>query len=151
MKSVFLRHHGAFLAGLVDKTTLPISIRRIEMEENHFYEINSNIGLYVTYSTKRLSPWTVTFSQDHVKAIFDKINIYENFFLVVVCEFNFSAVINKNEISDLLSPTRIQASSITIRTGHDKSLSVSGTEGNLKRKLLKSKAYDQLLELISNE
>lgn len=150
MKSVFLRHHGAFLAGLIDKTTLPISIRRIEIEENHFYELNSSIGLYVTYSTKRLSPWTVTFTQDHVKAIFDKMKIYEDFFLVIVCEFNFSAVINRNEISDLLSPSRIQASSITIRTGHDKSLAISGSEGDLKRKLLKSKAYDQILELISN-
>ena len=150
MKSVFLRHHGAFLAGLIDKTTLPISIRRIEIEENHFYELNSSIGLYVTYSTKRLSPWTVTFTQDHVKAIFDKMKIYEDFFLVIVCEFNFSAVINRNEISDLLSPSRIQASSITIRTGHDKRLAISGSEGDLKRKLLKSKAYDQILELISN-
>jgi hypothetical protein len=149
MKSVFLRHHGAFFAGLIDKTESPVSIRRVNLDDNHLYELNSNIGIYITYSSKRLSPWTVTLPAEQVKLIFEKMDQYPHFYLVIVCEFEFSAVINRDQISDLLSPLRENASSITIRTGHERSLAVSGTEGNLRTKLLKSKAYEQLLEIVN--
>jgi hypothetical protein len=39
-------------------------------------------------------------------------------------------------------------SSITIRTGHDRKLEVSGTAGELKGKIAKTKTYERLLSAI---
>lgn len=149
MKSVFLRYHGSFFASLIDNSPIPIQIEREFTEDNHLYVINGNIGAYVTYSTKRISPWVLTFQPKHVKSIVDQSNRYKHNFLILVCGFETTAVLSMEEIVQLLPVNTLVASSITIKTGHDKKLAVSGTSGALKGKLSKTRTYSRILEVIS--
>ena len=149
MKSVFLRYHGSFLASLIDNSMKPLEIAREFQSDNHLYVFNGNVGSYVTYNSKRMSPWTFSFEPKHVKSIFDLFDRYEEAFVILVCGFETTAVLHKSEVLQLLPDDSTSNSSITIRTGHDRKLAVSGTSGELKSKIAKTKTYERLLSAIN--
>jgi hypothetical protein len=145
MKSVFLRYHGSFLAALVDNSSLPIELSREFPTDNHLYVFNKKVGAYVTYNSKRMSPWTFSFEPKHVKSILDLFDRHDDAFVILICGFETTAVLHKSEVITLLPSDSQSNSSITIRTGHDKKLAVSGTSGELKGKISKTRTYERLL------
>ena len=145
MKSVFLRYHGSFLAALVDNSSLPIELSREFPTDNHLYVFNKKVGAYVTYNSKRMSPWTFSFEPKHVKSILDLFGRHDDAFVILICGFETTAVLHKSEVITLLPSDSQSNSSITIRTGHDKKLAVSGTSGELKGKISKTRTYERLL------
>ena len=148
MKSVFLRYHGSFLASLIDNSSSPIGIAREIPSDNHLYLFNGKVGAYVTYNSKRMSPWTFSFEPKHVKSIFELFERHEDAFIILVCGFETTAVLHKTEVTQLLPADSSSNSSITIRTGHDRKLTVSGTVGELKGKIAKTKTYERLLSAL---
>ena len=151
MKSVFLRFHGSFLASLIDNSAEAIQIRREFPNDNHLYVFNEKVGTYVTYNSKRMGPWTFAFEPKHVKIIFETFERHEDGFLILVCGFETTAVLHKSEVYLLLPSESTSNSSITIRTGHDKKLGVSGTIGELKTKVAKTRTYERLLESLKTQ
>ena len=96
-----------------------------------------------------MSPWTFSFEPKHVKTIFELSERYEDAFVILICGFETTAVLHKSEVASLLPVDSTSNSSITIRTGHDRKLSVSGTTGELKSKIAKTKTYERLLSAIN--
>jgi hypothetical protein len=150
MKSVFLRFHGSFLASLIDNSSEPIQIKREFPNDNHLYLFNGRVGTYVTYNSKRMGPWTFAFEPKHVNIINDMFKRHEDAFVILVCGFETTAVLHKSEVTLLLPADGTSNSSITIRTGHDKKLAVSGTLGELKTKVVKTRTYERLLNSINS-
>ena len=148
MKSVFLRYHGSFLASLVDNSSVPVEIVREFPGDNHLYVFNHKVGAYVTYNSKRMSPWTFSFEPKHVKSICELFSRHQDAFVILVCGFETTAVLHKSEVALLLPKDSTSNSSITIRTGHDRKLAVSGTSGELKSKIAKTKTYERLIAAI---
>lgn len=148
MKSVFLRYHGSFLASLIDNSETPIEVVREFNHDNHLYVFNKKVGAYVTYNSKRMSPWTFSFEPKHVKSILELFARHKDAFVILVCGFETTAVLHKSEVALLLPSESSANSSITIRTGHDRKLTVSGTAGKLDRKIAKTKTYERLLSAI---
>jgi hypothetical protein len=149
MKSVFLRYHGSFLASLIDNSDKPIEIVREISTDNHLYVFNKKVGAYVTYNSKRMSPWTFSFEPKHVTSILELFARHDDAFVILVCGFETTAVLHKSEVLLLLPTDSSSSSSITIRTGHDRKLAVSGTAGELKSKIVKTKTYERLLSAIN--
>jgi hypothetical protein len=149
MKSVFLRYHGSFLASLIDNSDKPIEIVREITTDNHLYTFNNKVGAYVTYNSKRMSPWTFSFEPKHVTSILELFARHEDGFVILVCGFETTAVLHKSEVLLLLPTDSSSNSSITIRTGHDRKLAVSGTAGELKSKIAKTRTYERLLSAIN--
>ena len=149
MKSIFLRFHGSFLASLIDNSSDPIQIQREFSNDNHLYVFNGKVGTYVTYNSKRMGPWTFAFEPKHVKIIFEIFERHEDAFVILVCGFETTAVLHQSEVVLLLPPDSKSNSSITIRTGHDKKLAVSGSLGELKTKVAKTRTYERLLNSIN--
>lgn len=148
MKSVFLRYHGSFLASLIDNSSFSIEVKREFPHDNHLYVFNNNVGAYVTYNSKRMGPWTFSFEPRHVQTILDLFERHEDSFVILVCGFETTAVLHKSEVVNLLPKGSNSNSSITIRTGHDRKLAVSGTSGELKGKVAKTKTYERLLDAL---
>lgn len=148
MKSVFLRYHGSFLASLIDHSDRPIEIVREVSTDNHLYLFNNKVGAYVTYNSKRMSPWTFSFEPKHVTTILELFTRHQDAFIILVCGFETTAVLHKSEVLQLLPTVGSSNSSITIRTGHDRKLAVSGTAGELKGKIAKTRTYERLLSAI---
>lgn len=151
MKSVFLRYHGSFLVSLVDNSPSPIQIEREISSDNHLYLFNGDVGAYVTYSTKRMSPWVFTFQPKNLQSISAQFSRNKECFLILVCGFETTAVLNMEEVTRLLPLEDPATSSITIKTGHDRKLAVSGTSGELANKLSKTRTYERLLKALSME
>lgn len=149
MKSVFLRYHGSFLASLIDNSTSPVEISREIPQDNHLYVFNKKVGAYVTYSSKRMSPWTFTFEPRHVCSIYELDGRHLDSFVILVCGFETTAVLHMSEVRLLLPQNSLSNSSITIRTGHDRKLAVSGTAGELNTKVAKTKTYERLLSAMN--
>ena len=148
MKSVFLRYHGSFLASLVDNSSVPVEIVREFPGDNHLYVFNNKVGAYVTYNSKRMSPWTFSFEPKHVTSILELFARHDDAFIILVCGFETTAVLHKSEVLLLLPTDSSSNSSITIRTGHDRKLAVSGTAGELNAKIAKTRTYERLLSAI---
>ena len=148
MKSVFLRYHGSFLASLIDNSDKPIEIVREISTDNHLYVFNNKVGAYVTYNSKRMSPWTFPFEPKHVTSILKLFARHDDAFIILVCGFETTAVLHKSEVLLLLPTDSASNSSITIRTGHDRKLAVSGTASKLKGKIAKTRTYERLLSAI---
>lgn len=149
MKSVFLRYHGSFLASLIDNSDRPVEIARAVSNDNHIYLFNGKVGAYVTYNSKRMSPWTFSFEPKHLSKIFELFSKHEDAFVILVCGFETTAVLHKSEVEVLLPNVSDSNTSITIRTGHDKKLGVSGSIGELKGKIVKTRTYERLLTAIN--
>ena len=148
MKSVFLRYHGSFFASLIDNSSQPVQIVREFPQDNHLFVFNGSVGAYVTYSTKRMSPWVITFQPKHLESVKSQFTRYGKCFMILVCGFETTAVLDQIEIATLLPLDKPATSSITIRTGHDRKLAVSGSNGDLTRKLSKTRTYERLLEAL---
>ena len=133
------------MASLIDNSTVPIEVIREFPADNHLYVFNGKVGAYVTYNSKRMSPWTFSFEPKHVETIFDLFDRHQDGFVILVCGFETTAVLHKSEVFLLLSKENASNSSITIRTGHDRKLAVSGTNGELQGKIAKTKTYERLL------
>jgi len=49
-------YHGAVLSGLAHADR-PVSLKLYPTSSNSSYVINDTIGIFVKYSSKRMSPW----------------------------------------------------------------------------------------------
>jgi hypothetical protein len=84
-----------------------------------------------------------------VRIILETFERHDDAFVILVCGFETTAVLHKSEVVLLLPAEGTSNSSITIRTGHDKKLAVSGTLGELKTKVAKTRTYERLLNSIN--
>ena len=63
------QYHGAALARLIrHHTRVPIAIRAFE-EGRSGYVLDQSVGLYIKYSTNRLSPWSFNFTDGHQREV----------------------------------------------------------------------------------
>ncbi len=144
----FKFYHGVVLAGLVDNFEDKISFQRLVYKNNAMYLINDNIGLYIKHSSARLSPWRFSFQQEHVIDIYALMLSQKNCFLALACGRDCVAVLDQEEIHQLLDHEQIKPQWISVRTTRNRSLTVEGSQGSLKRKILKSKPFDRIYSLI---
>jgi hypothetical protein len=144
----FKFYHGVVLTELVDNFDRDITFRRLVNENNAMYLINESVGLYIKHSTARLSPWRFTFKHENVIDIYALMLSQKNCFLVLVCGKDCVAVLDQEEIYQLLDNDQTKAQWISVSTTHNRSLSIEGSQRKLKGKLLKSKPYSRIYELI---
>ena len=144
----FKFYHGVVLAGLVDNYKGKISFQRMVYENNAMYLMNDQIGLYIKHSAARLSPWRFSFQPEHVKDIYALMLGQKNCFLALACGRDCVAVLDQEEIHKLLDYEVLKPQWISVRTTHNRSLTIEGSQGNLKRKILKSKPFERIYSLL---
>ena len=147
----FKFYHGVVLTGLVDNFEGKIGLQRLVSENNAMYLINDQIGLYIKHSSARLSPWRFSFQNENVIDIYSLMLSQKNCFLSLVCGRDCVAVLDQEEIHELLDYDETKPQWISVGTTHNRSLTVEGSKGKLRRKLLKSKPYDRIYKLISQK
>jgi hypothetical protein len=144
----FKFYHGVVLTGMVDNFKDEISFQRLVYENNAMYLVNDQIGLYIKHSAARLSPWRFSFQHENVLDIYALMLSQKNCFLALVCGRDCVAVLDQEEIHQLLNYDESKSQWISVATNHNRSLTVEGSQGRLKRKLLKTKPYERIYSLI---
>jgi hypothetical protein len=148
MINEFKAYHGSAFAELIDESTVPITLFRPDLSNNSIYLLNNSMGLYLKHSVKRISPWRFTFHKEHVEEIAELLEDFEIVNLVLICGRNSIAVIDSDEIKELLPIAKPEASWVSVQTGHNTMLTVEGSAGNLKRKIRKSRPFSRLKEIL---
>lgn len=79
-------YHGAVLAELVDRSTVPVSISVRKREGRHLeYIISGAVGIQIRHSTQRLRPWQFSLRQEHVDSLASLNRNSFACFLILIC------------------------------------------------------------------
>ena len=125
--------HGVVLSRIVQNRSACFKKYR---GNNSAYIINNQIGVYIKYSSKRMSPWSFSFSKVHINEIKDMKNKLEKIFVTLICDDNGICCLDYNEFCTTISienkyfPKWIKASRLK-----GEKYSVSGSDGKLKYKI----------------
>jgi hypothetical protein len=79
-------YHGAVLADIVDRANIPITIEETEEQGRLLnYKLNGRVGLQIKFTTKRMRPWSFSFTERHVSDLGNMDATLDAAFLVLVC------------------------------------------------------------------
>lgn len=95
-------HHGVALARLIrGQSLVSISIRS-HQESRSGYVLNDCVGLFIKYSTSRLSPWSFTFTDEHQEEVARLDSECDTTFVALVCGGDGIACLGADEYQILL-------------------------------------------------
>jgi hypothetical protein len=125
--------YGSALVRLIhDSQTYGIKL----VMDNNCYLINEKSYIYMKHCTKRLSPWSFTFSPEHIAEITNLYNEHKNIFVVLICNDDGICCLDFDELSQVIyfGTTNISKSIRVSRSPREK-YAVSGTDGKLSHKI----------------
>jgi len=93
------QNHGVLLARLVRGAEAPVEIAT---HSRSAYVVGGRCGLYVKYSTSRLSPWSFSFSAVHQREIQNLSDEFQFAFVALVCGKDGIACLNARELNRVL-------------------------------------------------
>jgi hypothetical protein len=133
----FAFYHGAVLVRIIHDNVFD-SIKSFS-DNNSSYIVNKNIGLYIKYSGKRMSPWTFTFSDVHIDEIKELDSKFNKAFVVFVCNENGICCLNFQEFSTIISlENKIFTKWIKLSRTKREKYSIAGSDNKLNCKIADS-------------
>lgn len=145
MSGEFELYHGAALCRIVhDERTR--SIRLLNKNRNSIYLVNDRIGIYVKYSTKRLTPWLFTFNPAHVAELLDLGNKTDKVYLVLVCRDDGIACLGFNEVQMVVDASLDRPQGISISRKPREKYKISGPKGEIKYKFADNQFPNRIFE-----
>lgn len=128
-------YHGIIFARILHATQSEIKIKPYPSQDNASYVINNEIGIYIKYSSKRMTPWSFTFKKVHQEEIeMMKINLKE-VFLLLVCNDDGIVCISYSELNQILDNYHDPIEWITVKRQKREMYSISGSNGKLGFKI----------------
>lgn len=85
MISEFEFYHGVVFATLIHCGTEVLSVGQYPSADNSSYVVNGSVGVYIKYSTKRMSPWRFSFEKRHNAEISEMGRHFERVIVILVC------------------------------------------------------------------
>lgn len=131
-------YHGVVFTKLFQNCQNNLSIKPYPSSSNASYILNDSIGLYIKYSTKRLSPWRFSFQKEHQDEILEMKNKLGQVFLLLVCGEDGVVTLSFSELKKLLDENHGQVEWISAARTLNKEYTVKGSDGGLERKVGKT-------------
>jgi len=145
MTDEFELYHGAALCRIVHDDRLK-SIRLLSKNSNSSYLVNNRIGIYVKYSTKRMAPWTFTFSSVHVAELLDLGSKTEKAYLVLVCKDDGIACLDLEEVKTVMDISLGRNQGISASRRPREEYKIRGTLGEMKYKFADSQFPNRIFQ-----
>ena len=127
--------HGVIFSRILHGVKKNLSIRPYPTPDNASYVINDNIGLYVKYSTKRLTPWRFSFQKRHQDEILEMKNKFGEVFLLLVCNKDGVVVLSFDELKCILDESHENVEWVSASRRRGEKYTVCGSNGKLKFKV----------------
>jgi hypothetical protein len=128
-------YHGVVFTRILHGRKDGSSIRLFRSESNSSYVIDSNIGLYIKYSAKRLTPWRFTFAKDHQSEIEDLRGSLSRVFVLLVCSDDGIVCLAYDELKEILDAEHGRVEWISVNRRRREMYSVKGSDGSLEFKI----------------
>lgn len=131
----FEKYHGIAFARLIHKYGA-MKISANINQDNSSYLINDEFGFYIKFSTKRLTPWQFTFTEQHHQCIEELSESTRAGYVAFVCNFDGICCIKFDDYFKLIKDiSEGQAKSISISRSKNEQYYASGTDGELNFKI----------------
>jgi hypothetical protein len=127
--------HGLVFARILHGMQRPISIRTFQSVSNASYVINDAIGIYIKYSSKRMTPWRFTFKKEHQGEIDLLKSSFRSVFLILVCNDDGVVCLSYVELKEILDNQHDPIEWISATRHKREMYSVKGSNGELACKI----------------
>jgi hypothetical protein len=141
-------YHGAVFARLLHRHPEGCPVRLFRRDSNSSYVIGDNIGLYIKYSSKRLTPWRFTFGKDHQIEIEDLRKSVPRVFVLLVCYDDGIVCLTYDELKQILDEEHAKVEWISATRHRHEMYSVKGSDGSLEFKIGNKEFPDKVFKPI---
>ncbi len=140
--------HGAVLVSLLHSYSTKITSGTYLGFSNSAYVVNDRVGLYIKYSSKRMSPWRFSFAKEHQDEIQKLRDELSDVYVVFVCNDDGFASLSFSELRQILDAVHKDVEWVSISRNPREMYSVKGSDGALAFKVGVSDLWKKLAELI---
>jgi len=127
--------HGLVFARILHATQRPLSLKPFKSVSNSSYVVNDNIGVYIKYSSKRMTPWRFTFRPEHQEEIDLMKASFKSVFLLLVCNDDGVVCLSYSELKQILDNQHNPIEWISATRHRREMYSVRGSNGELDFKV----------------
>jgi len=143
--------HGLVFARILHGTQRPLSIKPFSPSSNASYIVNENIGIYIKYSSKRMTPWRFTFKKEHQKEIDLMKKNFKEVFLVLVCNDDGVVCLSYQELKKILDSQLDDIEWISATRQKRKMYAIKGSNGKLGFKIGPNDFPDKIFDTNPSE
>jgi len=129
------RFFGAVFTRMATHSDDGVNILKFPSKSNASFVVNNQFGLYIKYSSSRLSPWQFSFAKEHQDEILEMRGYFEHVFVIFVCNDNGIACLNFEELKQILDEHHQDTEWIRVSRNKREKYSVAGTDGKLNFKI----------------
>jgi hypothetical protein len=135
MISEFEFFHGVVFARMLHATQRQLSIKPYSLSDNAAYVVDGDKGIYIKYSSKRLSPWRFSFQQRHQDKMLEMKKMIGAVFLILVCNDDGVVVLTFDELRQILDENHEAVEWISASRNRRQMYSIKGSDGKLSFKV----------------
>ena len=127
--------HGVVFARILHGRNVPVSIKSYPTQDNASYVVNDKAGIYIKYSSKRMSPWRFSFQKEHQDEILDMKNKFGEVYTVLVCNDDGIVCLSFDELKEILDTRHDTVEWISVARGPREKYEIKGHDGKLRLKI----------------
>jgi hypothetical protein len=127
--------HGVVFTRIIHGSEITICIKSYPTPSNSSYIINDNVGIFIKYSSKRMSPWRFSFQKRHQDEILEMKNKLGEVFTILVCNDDGIVCLSFDELKMILDTQHDEGAWISAARGPREEYEVKGSDGKLKFKI----------------
>ncbi len=139
--------NGVVLNRLIRKGK-PIKIDIFPTSGNNSFMINDKVGLFLKYSTKKISPWRFSFTREHQEEMKIMKDLLSDVYLVLICGKDGIACIEYEELKIVLDEYFEDVEWVSASRLKREQYSIKGSNGKLDFKIADSdfpkKIFDKI-------
>lgn len=143
--------HGLVFARILHGTQRPLSIRSFKTDSNASYIVNDKIGLYIKYSSKRMTPWRFTFKREHQEEIELIKKDLKEVFLILVCNDDGIVCLSHSELKQILDDQIDDIEWISATRNKHEMYAVKGSNGELGFKIGPNDFPEKIFDVTSSK
>jgi hypothetical protein len=147
MISEFEFFHGAVLARMLHTTQQTMVIAPYSESDNAAYVINDSKGVYIKYSSKRLTPWRFSFQKRHHEKILEMRRDLGEVFVVLVCNDDGAVVLTFEEFQQVVKSDGGVGQWISAARNRGQMYLIKGSDGKLAFKIGKDEFSEKIFGL----
>jgi hypothetical protein len=127
--------HGLVFARILHSTRRPLSVQLFDSASNSSYVVDGTIGIYIKYSSKRMTPWRFTFRKEHQDEIELLRSALKSVFLLMVCNDDGIVCLRYSELKLIFDSQHDPIEWISATRHKREMYAVRGSNGELDFKI----------------
>ena len=127
--------HGVVFARILHGVQRSVEVSTFPTNSNSSYVLDQAIGIYIKYSSKRMTPWRFTFRQDHQDEINEMRKQLGSVFLILVCNDDGIVCLSYSELKQILDEQHDSLEWVSATRRPREMYAIKGSNGRLEFKI----------------